>query len=98
MQSVTLRDESLRTHQIDARDHFGHGVLDLNAGIDLDEIPLPRINVVEKLDGSGVAIVCLACELHRRIAEFAANTRGKIRGGSNLCDLPVTAWARTDAI
>ena len=37
---VTLRDENLGAHKIDAGDHFGHSVLDLNARIDFDEIQL----------------------------------------------------------
>jgi len=41
-----LRDEDLRLHEVDASDHFGDGVLDLNAGIDFDEVPLLRIHVV----------------------------------------------------
>src|SRR5258706_5697691 len=95
MQLVTLRDENLRTHEIDTRDHFGHGVLDLNTGIDLDEIPLLRINVVEKFDGSSIAIVCLAVELHRRGAEFAANAHGEIRGGRKFYARLVTYVRRT---
>ncbi len=97
MQFVTLCGENLRTHEIDSRNHFGHGVLDLNARIDLDEIPLLRINVVEKFDGSGIAIVGLARQLQRRIAEFATNTRGEIRGGSDFDDLLMTALNGTVA-
>jgi len=95
---VALRDENLRAHEIDAGDHFGHGVLDLNAGIDLDEIPLLRINIVEKLDGSRITIVGLARKLHRRIAEFAANTRGEIRRGSDFDDLLMAALDRAVAL
>ncbi len=66
-------------------------MLDLNAGIDLDEIPLLRINVVEKLDGSRIAIAGRARELHCGVAELAANPRGKIRGRSDLDDFLVAA-------
>ena len=59
-------------------------MLDLNAGIDLDEIPFPRIHVIQKLDGSSIAIVCFARQPHRRVAYFAADIRGEIRGGSDL--------------
>src|SRR6266849_6067136 len=97
VQLVALRDKNLRTHQVDAGDHFGDGVLDLNAGIDLDEIPSPRINAVEKFYGSRVAIVGLARELHRRTAEFPADTRGEIGGGSDFNDFLVAALDRTIA-
>src|SRR4029077_11727213 len=64
-------------------------------GIDLDEIPLSRIDIVEKLDGSRISIVGFACELHGSIAEFAANTRGEIRGWSYFDDLLMAALDRT---
>ena len=37
---MTLRNEYLRAHQIDAGDHLGDRVLDLNAWIYFDEVPL----------------------------------------------------------
>ncbi len=60
MQVAALRYANLRLHQVDAGDHFGDSVLDLNARIHFDEVPLARVDVVEKLDGAGVAIVCFA--------------------------------------
>src|SRR5439155_21908213 len=68
-----------------------------NARIELNEIPFVRINVVEKLDGSGIAIVGFARELHGGIAELGANTRGKIRCRSNFDDLLVAALNRAVA-
>ena len=95
MQLVTLRDEDLRAHEVDARHHFGHGVFHLNTRIDLDEIPFLRTNIVEKFDGSGITIAGLACELYRSVAEFTTNTRGEIRGRSNFDDFLVAALDRT---
>ena len=31
-------DADLRLDQVDAGDHFGHGMLDLDAGVDFDEV------------------------------------------------------------
>ena len=48
-QLLTLRDQDLALHDVDAGDHFGHGVLDLDAGIDLDEIELSGVAVDQEL-------------------------------------------------
>ena len=37
--------------------HFGHGVLDLNSGIDLDEEELTGIHIEQELDGTGVLVM-----------------------------------------
>src|SRR5712672_687266 len=66
-------------------------MLDLNAWIDFDEIPLLRAHVVEKLDGAGIAIIRFACKLDGRIAELAANTRGEIGGRSDFDNFLVAA-------
>src|SRR5207237_6372289 len=50
---VTFADEDLRLDQVDAGDHFGDGVLDLNARIDFDEVKISGINVEEEFHGSG---------------------------------------------
>src|SRR2546428_561192 len=57
VEARALRDEDLSPHQIDAGDHLRHGVLDLNPGIDLDEIELARIDVVEEFDGARGAVL-----------------------------------------
>src|SRR5882762_8403084 len=97
MQLVSLRNQNLRTNDIDARHHFRDGMLDLNARIDLDEVPLPRIDVVKKLDRAGIAIIRLARKLHRRVAKFASNAGGKIRSGSDLDNLLMSSLDRTVA-
>src|SRR5260370_1208344 len=94
---MALRDENLRTHEINAGNHFGHGVLDLDTRINLDEIPILRINIVEELDGSRIAIVGLARELHRGGAEFSASARGEVRRWSYFDDLLVAALDGTIA-
>ena len=66
VQRVTLRDEDLRAHQVHARDHFRDRVLHLNPRIHFDEIPLVRIDVVEKLNRARVAILGLARNLPRQ--------------------------------
>ena len=54
-------DEYLRPDDVDARDFFGDGVLDLNARIDFDEVKFVRLGIDEKLDRAGVLVVhCFA--------------------------------------
>ena len=38
--TVSLLDQDLRLHQVDAGDHLGNRVLDLQARVDLDEVVL----------------------------------------------------------
>ena len=57
MQAVAVRDEDLAAHQVDAGDHLGDGVLDLDARVHLDEEELAAIDVDQELDGAGVAIL-----------------------------------------
>ena len=35
-------DADLRLDQVDAGDHFGHGMLDLDAGVHFDEVEIAR--------------------------------------------------------
>ena len=50
-QAATRSDANLLVHEVDAGDRFGHGMLDLKAGVHLDEIELAIL--VEKFDGTG---------------------------------------------
>ena len=47
-------DADLLAHQIDAGDHLGHRMLDLQAGVHLDEIELAVLE--QELDRAGAAI------------------------------------------
>ena len=53
---VPLRDLDLAADEIDAGDHFGDGVLHLDARVHLDEEPLSGVGIDEKLDGAGVVV------------------------------------------
>ena len=45
VQLVALRDQDLALDDVDAGDHLGHRVLDLDARVDLDEVELVAIDV-----------------------------------------------------
>ncbi len=56
VQPVAVGDEDLAAHEVDAGDHLGDGVLDLDARVDLDEVELAAVDVEQELDRAGVAI------------------------------------------
>ena len=56
LELVILRDQDLRSHQVDAGHHFCNRVLDLNARVHFDEIPFLRIHIVEKFHRAGIAV------------------------------------------
>ena len=72
MKLVPLRNQNLRAYDVNARHHFGNGVLNLNPRVHLDEIPFLRIHVVEEFHRSCVSVVGFPRDLHRRGAQFFA--------------------------
>src|ERR1700733_13167922 len=64
-----LRDQDHLAHQVDACDHFGDGMLDLNPGVHLDEEELPGCAVVEIFKRAGAAITDAFGEPYRGGAE-----------------------------
>ena len=54
-------DADLLEHEVDVGDHLGHRMLDLDAGVHLDEIELAVL--VEELDGADAEIFELAHRL-----------------------------------
>src|SRR6266481_885795 len=90
MKLATLRDSNLRLHQVDAGNHLRHGMLDLNARIYLDEVPLAGVHVVKEFDRAGVAVVGLAPDAQRRFAQFGAHASGQICSWRDLHDFLMT--------
>ena len=98
MQLVALRDQDLRADDVDAGDHLGDRVLDLHARIDLDEEPLARIHVDEKLDRAGVVVAGCARKLDGGIRELAADLSVEIHGGRDFYNLLMTPLNRAVAL
>ena len=67
-----VRDPYLRLHQVDARDHLGDGVLDLDARIDLDEIERAGVGIDQELDRPRVVVADGAAELQRVLVHRGA--------------------------
>ena len=82
-------DADLLLHDVDAGDHFGHRVLDLDAGVHLDEVELAVL--VEELEGAGAAVADLAAGLGAAFADLVAQFRGQVGRGRFLDDLLVAA-------
>ena len=71
-------DADLFEHEIDVGDHLGHGMLDLNARVHLDEIELAVL--VEELDRADAEILELAHRLGDGFADGVA--RGVVERGA----------------
>ena len=80
---LTLGDEDLRAHEVDARDHLGDGVLDLDAGVHLDEVVV-AVLVHQELHGTGVDIAHFPGDLDCVIIELLALFRGNTKGRGEL--------------
>src|SRR5262249_52433495 len=89
-------DADLFEHEIDVGDHLGHGVLDLDARVHLDEIKLAVL--VEELDRADAEIFELAHRLGDGFADGGA--RGLVeRGAAALFpDLLIPALQRAVAL
>ena len=66
-------DADLLEDQVDAGDHLGHRMLDLNARVHFDEIEFAVL--VEELDGADAEILHLAHRLGDGLADLVARRR-----------------------
>ena len=83
-------DADLGLDDVDAGHLLGDGVLDLDAGIDLDEIEGAGVGVLEELDRAGAAVFGGMGDGDGVVAEFLALPRRKIRRRRPLDDFLVT--------
>ena len=89
-------DADLLVDEVDAGDHLRHRMLDLDAGVHLDEVELAVL--VEELDGAGAAILQVLHRLGADIADALAHLDIEGRRGAFLPDLLVTALERAVAL
>jgi hypothetical protein len=87
---VALRYQDLRTHYVNARYHFGDGVLHLDTRVHLDEEPFAAVNVDEKFDCSCVVVLGGAGELDGGFGQLTANVRVEVDGWGDLDHLLMT--------
>ncbi len=96
-QRLAGRDPDLRLHQVDVGDLLGHGVLDLDAGVHLDEDVVP-VRVQQELHGARVAVADLLREADRVGAHPVAQLGRQVRGRGDLDDLLVPPLHRAVAL
>ena len=84
---MAFGDEDLRLHQIYTGDLFGDRVLDLQSGVDLDEVVF--LTMDEELDRASVQVVRGAGDLDRVGVEALGGDRTEARGWRNLHDFLV---------
>ena len=95
-QRLAVGDADHLADQVDAGDHLGHRVLDLDAGVHLDEVELPVL--VEKLEGAGAAVADALAGLDAERADLRALLGGDAGGQRLLDDLLVAPLHRAVAL
>ena len=86
------RDADLPLDEVDAGDHLGDRVLDLQAGVHLEEEELAVL--VDELDRAGVVVADGLGRLHRGLAHRLLDAVGQARRRRLLDQLLVTALRR----
>jgi hypothetical protein len=97
-QLVTGGHQQLQLDQVETGHQLGHRVLDLEAGVHLQEVGLARVGVEQELDGAGVDVADLPGQRHRRPGDLAAHLGGDRRGRRLLDHLLVPALGRAVAL
>ena len=95
-QRLARGDPDLLGHEVDARHHLGDGVLDLEAGVHLEEEELAVLE--EELDGAGVVVAARLGDLDGRLAHGLADLGGERRRRALLDQLLVAALGRAVAL
>ena len=97
VQAGARRDEDLRAYEVDTGDLLGHGVLDLDARIHLDEKPLVTIVVVEEFHRARVVVAYATGDFDRRRAKVGPDPVRQIDRRGHLDHLLVTTLHRAVA-
>ena len=95
-EALSRRDADLLLHDVDAGDHLGDRVLDLHAGVHLDEEEL--VVLVQELEGSRTAVADLAACVGAALADPGQRAKRDARRGRFLDDLLMTPLHRAVAL
>jgi hypothetical protein len=79
-QRLAAGDADHLGHQVDAGDHLGHRMLDLNAGVHLDEVEAVGVVVIEIFDRAGAANSRPRGSAHTALRTALAHPVGQRRG------------------
>ena len=96
VERLAVGDAELLAHQVDAGDLLGHRVLDLEAGVDLEEGDV-RPGADEELAGAGADVAGRAQDLLGRPEQLGVLLVGEEGGGGLLDELLVAALQRAVA-
>ena len=91
-------DQNLGAHNVDAGDFFGHGMLDLNARVDLDEVKGAVFHIHQEFDRPGAFIADLSCDFATQFSQVLALGLAQIRGRGALNDFLVAPLDRAIAL
>ena len=88
---LALGDGDLKRHEIETGNSFGHGMLDLNAGVHFQEIKFLTFGVDEELHGADRPVANVRCEPHRSLMKARPQFVGQARRRRFLNDFLITA-------
>ena len=94
----TFGDQDLGADDVDAGDFLGHGMLDLDARVDLDEVEGAGVAVHQELDGAGALVVGGLGDLQAQRAELLPLRLAEVGCGGAFDDLLVAALDRAVAL
>ena len=94
---LALGDEDLGAHDVDAGDDLGDGVLDLDARVDFNEIPVVGFRIEEEFDGARAVVIRFTREPDGGLGDGVAHIGGERYGGRDFDDLLMAALDRTIA-
>ena len=77
----------MQRHQIQAQHLLGHGVLDLQTRIGLDEVPVTMVGIEQEFKGAEPAIVGMTCHAQRGIEQRVAGRGVEMRRRRDLYQL-----------
>ena len=97
-QLASLGDQDLALDDIDSGDDLGDGVLDLEPGIDLDEVERAGLVIDQELDGAGVLVTDLPADRECRLADGVAYKCVEVGGRGNLDDFLMPPLDRAIAL
>ncbi len=90
-QGFPFGDQDLGADDINACHLFGDGVLDLHAGVHLDEVEFAAVHIHQEFDGAGAFVVHMLADLLSEVAELFTLGLRKVGSGRALHDLLVAA-------
>ncbi len=94
-QGLATGHQELERHQVQAGDHLGHRVLDLKAGVHLQEVELAFL--VDELHGPGVRVPARPGEAHRGFPHGVGDATVQVGGGCLFHQLLVASLDRAVA-